>query len=51
MEGLKNFVAEADRLAAVYGERFAVPGSLRSMAVKGETFYQLADAQAHRSAA
>ena len=50
-EGLKNFVAEADRLAETYGERFAVPDSLRSMAEKGETFYQLADAEEHRPAA
>ena len=50
-EGLGNFIAEADRLAEVYGERFAVPDSLRSMAEKGETFYQLADAKEHRPAA
>jgi len=50
-EGLKNFVAEADRLAEAFGERFAVPDSLRSMADIGEAFYQLADAHAHRSAA
>jgi 3-hydroxyacyl-CoA dehydrogenase/enoyl-CoA hydratase/3-hydroxybutyryl-CoA epimerase len=50
-EGLKNFVAEADRLAETYGERFAVPDSLRSMAEKGETFYGLADAKKHRPAA
>ncbi len=50
-EGIRNFVAEADRLAQTYGERFAVPDSLRSMAEKGETFYQLADADEHRPAA
>ncbi len=50
-EGLENFVAEADRLAKAYGERFAVPDSLRSMAENGETFYQLADAIEHRPAA
>ena len=50
-EGLATFVAEADRLAATYGERFAVPGSLRSMAEKGETFYEQADAKTRRSAA
>ena len=50
-EGLAHFVAEADRLAKSYGERFAVPDSLRSMAAKGETFYQRAAAQAQRSAA
>ena len=50
-EGLKKFVAEADRLAENYGERFAVPQSLRSMAQKGETFYQLAEQREHRPAA
>ena len=50
-EGLENFVAEADRLAETYGERFAVPGSLRAMAENGETFYQPADAKEHRPAA
>ena len=43
--------SEADRLAKAYGDRFAVPDSLRSMAAKGETFYQLADADARRPAA
>ncbi len=50
-KGLENFVAEADRLAKAYGERFAVPDSLRSMAENGETLYQLADAIEHRPAA
>ena len=50
-EGLEAFVAEADRLAETYGDRFAVPDSLRSMAKNGETFYQLADAIEHRPAA
>ena len=50
-EGLQQFVEEADRLAATYGDRFAVPESLRSMAAKGETFYLLADAKQHRPAA
>lgn len=50
-EGLAQFVKEADRLAATYGERFAIPDSLRSMAEKGETFYQLAEAKKHRPAA
>ena len=50
-EGLEHFVSEADRLAETYGERFAVPQSLRSMAEKGETFYQLAAAAQHRPAA
>lgn len=50
-QGLRNFVAETDRLTEAYGQRFAVPKSLRSMAEKGETFYQLADAARHRPAA
>lgn len=50
-EGLGHFVAEADRLAATYGERFTVPDSLRSMAEKGETFYGQAGRNAQRSAA
>lgn len=49
--GLARFVAEADRLADAYGERFKVPDSLREMARKGETFYGRAEAAAHRSAA
>jgi 3-hydroxyacyl-CoA dehydrogenase/enoyl-CoA hydratase/3-hydroxybutyryl-CoA epimerase len=50
-EGLSRFVEEADRLAESYGERFAVPQSLRSMAEKGETFYQLAEQEQQRPAA
>jgi 3-hydroxyacyl-CoA dehydrogenase/enoyl-CoA hydratase/3-hydroxybutyryl-CoA epimerase len=50
-EGLQNFVTEADRLVEAYGERFSVPQSLRSMAEKGETFYQLAEAALERPAA
>ena len=50
-EGLGNFVEEADRLAESYGERFAVPHSLRSMADNGETFYQLAEEKQQRPAA
>jgi 3-hydroxyacyl-CoA dehydrogenase / enoyl-CoA hydratase / 3-hydroxybutyryl-CoA epimerase len=37
--GLPAFVSEADRLAAAYGPRFAVPESLRKMAAEGRTFY------------
>jgi len=37
--GIKEFVAEADRLAAKYGERFEPPALLRDMAAKGEGFY------------
>ncbi len=50
-EGLGNFVEEADRLAESYGERFAVPQSLRSMADNGETFYQIAEEKLQRPAA
>lgn len=50
-EGLTNFVAEADRLAEAYGDRFAVPDSLRKMAENNETFYGNADTEAQRSAA
>ncbi len=50
-EGLKQFVSEADRLAETYGQRFAAPDSLRSMAEKGETFYQLAEQEQQRPAA
>ena len=49
--GLDAFVEEADRLANTYGERFAVPESLRTMAAAAETFYGRADAEAHRPAA
>ena len=49
--GLEAFVAEADRLAAAYGDRFAVPDSLREMARNDETFYGRAEADAHRPAA
>lgn len=37
--GQKAFVAEADRLAKTYGERFSPPQALRDMAAKGETYY------------
>jgi 3-hydroxyacyl-CoA dehydrogenase/enoyl-CoA hydratase/3-hydroxybutyryl-CoA epimerase len=50
-EGLEHFVEEADRLAKIYGERFSVPQSLRTMAEKGETFYQLAEEELQRPAA
>ena len=50
-EGLEHFVAEADRLAAAYGDRFAVPDSLRSMAENGETFYERVEGKKQRSAA
>ena len=41
----------ADRLAGAYGERFAVPDSLREMTKNGETFYGRAGTDEHRSAA
>ncbi len=37
--GVEAFVAEADRLAEKYGDRFKVPQMLRDMAANGETFY------------
>ena len=37
--GLPAFVAEADRLAEKYGDRFRPPQLLRDMAANGETFY------------
>ncbi|MBL8383179.1 MAG: enoyl-CoA hydratase/isomerase family protein [Burkholderiales bacterium] len=36
-EGVASFVAKADRLAAKYGERFAVPALLRAKAARGES--------------
>ena len=50
MIGLREFVAEADRLADTYGERFQVPDSLRKMAENGDTFYGIAEADEQRSA-
>ncbi|MEM9226104.1 MAG: 3-hydroxyacyl-CoA dehydrogenase family protein, partial [Pseudomonadota bacterium] len=37
--GIKEFVAEAERLAEAYGERFAPGAMLKDMAAKGEGFY------------
>jgi 3-hydroxyacyl-CoA dehydrogenase/enoyl-CoA hydratase/3-hydroxybutyryl-CoA epimerase len=37
--GIKEFVAEADRLADKYGDRFRPNKLLRDMAAKGEGFY------------
>ena len=37
--GIKTFVAECDRLAEAYGERFRPNALLRDMAAKGQTFY------------
>ncbi|HEX5764958.1 MAG TPA: 3-hydroxyacyl-CoA dehydrogenase NAD-binding domain-containing protein [Woeseiaceae bacterium] len=50
-EGLKAFVAEADRLAEKHGNRFKVPESLRTMAANGETFYGRVSAAKHGNAA
>jgi len=49
--GLKEFVAECDRMAEAYGERFKVPAMLREKAEKGETFYPRGSASETRSAA
>ncbi len=38
--GVKNFVAECDRMAELYGERFRPPKLLIDMAAKGESFYK-----------
>lgn len=37
--GVTAFVAEADRLAELFGEHLRVPQLLRDMAAKGQTFY------------
>ena len=37
--GIKPFVAECDRLADAYGERFRPNALLRDMAARGQTFY------------
>ena len=42
--GIANFVAEADRLAQLYGARFAPSDWLRAKAAKGEGFYPAAAA-------
>ena len=51
MVGIPEFVAEADRLAGLYGERFRVPDRLRAMAESGETFYGNRARAGERSAA
>ncbi len=40
MVGIKDFVAEADRLAQKYGERFTPCKLLRDMAAKNESFHK-----------
>jgi len=49
--GVAEFVAEADRLAGIYGSRFKVPGMLRDMARKSETFHGNAKKSEQRAAA
>jgi 3-hydroxyacyl-CoA dehydrogenase/enoyl-CoA hydratase/3-hydroxybutyryl-CoA epimerase len=44
--GIANAVAECERLAANYGERFSPPKLLRDMAAEGRTFYPAAKAAA-----
>ncbi len=38
--GLAEFVAELDEFAAAYGERYTPPALLRTMAKRGETFFE-----------
>ena len=40
MVGVKEFVAEADKLAQKYGERFTPCKMLRDMAAKNESFHK-----------
>ena len=50
--GIKEFVAEADRLADKYGDRFRPNALLRDMAEKGEGFYaRFSPADMQKSAA
>lgn len=50
--GIEEFVAEADRLADKYGDRFRPNDLLRDMAAKGEGFYdRFAPAEAAKAAA
>ena len=37
--GVAEFVAESDRMSALYGQRFSAPQSLRDMAASGAVFY------------
>ncbi len=37
--GVREFVAECDRMAKAYGERFKVSSWLRERAVKSQPFY------------
>jgi 3-hydroxyacyl-CoA dehydrogenase/enoyl-CoA hydratase/3-hydroxybutyryl-CoA epimerase len=38
--GIKAFVAEADRLTSLYGDRFAPTAKLKEMAASGKGFYE-----------
>ena len=49
--GVAEFVAEADRLASQYGERYEVPAGLRALADNGKTYYKAAADGETRSAA
>jgi len=49
--GVDAFVREADRLAQLYGARFAPSASLRAKAARGESFYGQAKAAEHSCAA
>ena len=49
--GIAEFVAEADRLAQLYGSRFAPSAWLRAKAAKGEGFYPNAQVGTDASAA
>lgn len=49
--GIAEFVAEADRLAQLYGSRFAPSAWLRAKAAKGEGFYPSAQVGTDASAA
>lgn len=51
MVGIEAFVAEADRLARNYGERFRPSAWLREKAAKGEAFYQNAEPAREREPA
>ena len=44
--GIADFVAECDRLAQAYGERFSPPQSMRDMAAAGRGYYSQAESKA-----
>lgn len=49
--GMAEFVATADKLAAEYGERFAVPESLRNLATENGSFYSNSNVMVEQNAA